>query len=173
MKTSVSGVNSAASTRIPGQDLSNQPKTKGSKRPLPWPVMNEEKCIVKPRGRHLRPNRGTLETPETPEKGPNMPWNATLSAHKAKKQELKVKGAIQKRSLSTQAGDPGVCGKKRPMQPAKIFLSEEQKRVIDIVLKQGKSVFFTGSAGELTNFLSTSCANDFHQVPESLCYCVN
>lgn len=37
---------------------------------------------------------------------------------------------------------------KKKKKQTKIELSEEQKKVRDLVVKEGKNVFFTGSAGE-------------------------
>ncbi|KAL1955408.1 hypothetical protein VTO42DRAFT_8564 [Malbranchea cinnamomea] len=71
------------------------------------------------------------------------PWNTTMSALKAEQKELRKQ---QKRRVTTERKV-----NERTIQPegklAPIFLSEEQKHVLDVIVNQGKSVFFTGSAG--------------------------
>lgn len=77
-----------------------------------------------------------------------MPWETTASAVKAAQQEYKVKSTVLKRSNSKAVdSDIAPVVKKHKEQVAPVFLSEEQQRVIDLVLSSGKSVFFTGSAG--------------------------
>lgn len=71
------------------------------------------------------------------------PWNTTASAVKAEQKEMRKQ---QKIRVTTDKKPSD-----RTIQPegklAPIFLSEEQKNVIDVIAGQGKSVFFTGSAG--------------------------
>lgn len=71
------------------------------------------------------------------------PWDTTASAIKAEQKEMRRQ---QKMRVTTDKKPSD-----RTIQPegklAPIFLSEEQKNVIDVIVRQGKSVFFTGSAG--------------------------
>ena len=126
------------------------------KRRLPWLHQSEEVHAEeepeakRPRGRKPREPRQTREAPETPQKGPSMPWDTTASAAKAVRQEFKVKTAFQKRSISSKAEGvvlEKVIKKQKEDRLHSIFLSEEQQRVIDLVLNSKNSVFFTGSAG--------------------------
>lgn len=73
------------------------------------------------------------------------PWNKTASAMKAEQKELRK---INK-SRSTESKQSEVRGAKTSTAGAvpKIFLSEEQKDILTAVVDQGKSIFFTGSAG--------------------------
>ncbi|KAF8465260.1 hypothetical protein BDZ91DRAFT_232719 [Kalaharituber pfeilii] len=138
----------------------DKPKGTFSRRRIPWLEKTEEKYSevseksnrpsAKIRERERRPKTGA-NAPETPHKAPNMPWNATASALKVQRQEHRGKVAVQKRSASTVTGgnEPDNLKAKKQEQPAAIFLSEEQRRVITLVKDHEKSVFFTGSAGLL------------------------
>lgn len=80
-------------------------------------------------------------------KDKNMPWNKTGSAIKEQRNAFKEKKAAAKK---TTDGTPEVIEhphrrKKAGFSP--ISLSEEQRRVQELVCSQKKSVFFTGSAG--------------------------
>jgi hypothetical protein len=81
----------------------------------------------------------------------SMPWNDSFSNVEAGRKEARKRNSAkqQKRSLTTMADDAELMRKvKKGREPiAKIFLSEEQKRVVDLVVTGGQSVFFTGSAG--------------------------
>ena len=90
--------------------------------------------------------RDTVNKHRTPLKARSMPWDMSASAIKTNRQGIKG----QKRLMSTLAGDDleGPLKKVKPDQPAPIFLSDEQWRVIHMVRDMNKSVFFTGSAGE-------------------------
>ncbi|CAL3969334.1 unnamed protein product [Diplocarpon coronariae] len=68
------------------------------------------------------------------------PWNSTASAVAEEKRKYKDK---QKKRASSAATEK--VAKKAAMAP--ITLSGEQQKVLDLVVNQNKSVFFTGSAG--------------------------
>jgi ATP-dependent DNA helicase PIF1 len=72
-----------------------------------------------------------------------MPWNTTGSAVQDEKKKFRErqKAAREATTESRQAHQ----SKKVAMAP--ITLSQEQQRVLELVVGQGKSVFFTGSAG--------------------------
>lgn len=76
-------------------------------------------------------------------KKPAYPWNTTASAIKAEQKEMrrqqKMRVATEKRANDRTIQTEGKL--------APIFLSEEQKNVLDVIVRHGKSVFFTGSAG--------------------------
>lgn len=69
-----------------------------------------------------------------------MPWNKTASTVKDEQKELR---RINKKKST--AGDYHLT-KPQP-RVASLFLSEEQKAVLDAVVDRQKSIFFTGSAG--------------------------
>jgi len=126
------------------------------KRRLPWLHQSEElhaeeePATKRHRGRRPRELSQTREVPETPHKRPSMPWDTTASAAKVVRQEYKGKTAAQRRTITSKAEDEvfeKVVKKQKEERLHRIFLSEEQQRVIDLVLNSQSSVFFTGSAG--------------------------
>jgi ATP-dependent DNA helicase PIF1 len=80
--------------------------------------------------------------PATPSQ-PNSPypWNKTVSAVKEEQKELRQ----QNKHRQSTNGKPQYSHSHERVPP--IFLSEEQRAVLDAVVDQGKSIFFTGSAG--------------------------
>lgn len=85
-----------------------------------------------------------IYTPMAKEK--SLPWNTTASAVKAQQKQKKL---AKENSTSAETMREAIYGAKTTArsEQAPIFLSEEQKSVLDLVTKKGKSVFFTGSAG--------------------------
>lgn len=72
-----------------------------------------------------------------------MPWNSTGSAIAEDKKRHK-----EKMMMKTRAADGPVGGDRaKQVAMAPVSLSSEQKTVLDLVVNQSKSVFFTGSAG--------------------------
>jgi ATP-dependent DNA helicase PIF1 len=83
-------------------------------------------------------------TPHAKDK--HLPWNTTGSAIAEEKKKFKDKQKAAKKSGDAEM--EGYNGKKKVkavMTP--ISLSSEQNRVLELVVNQSKSVFFTGSAG--------------------------
>jgi ATP-dependent DNA helicase PIF1 len=78
-------------------------------------------------------------------KDKNMPWNTTASAVANEKKQFKDKQKRRIDEAQMEAMERHQRAKKVAMAP--ITLSEEQQRVLDLVVGQQKSVFFTGSAG--------------------------
>lgn len=132
---------------IPAQELR-------SSAPVPW--------SSSPQSHHLppsesRPLPGTDEARSLPWKGdkwkyngaattpqpkakPSYPWNKTASAIKEEQKEIR-----QQHKNRNQVKKPKTTAA-RPKVPA-LFLSEEQKAVLEAVVEKGRSIFFTGSAG--------------------------
>jgi ATP-dependent DNA helicase PIF1 len=81
-------------------------------------------------------------------KDKSMPWNTTASAVKEQQRKFKVKQKAA-RKVDEAALDAFEDHHRKHKQAAMapISLSDEQKRVLELVVKQNKSVFFTGSAG--------------------------
>ena len=71
---------------------------------------------------------------------PSEPWNKSASAIKEEQKELR------REYKKNQKGDE-VPQPQSEEKVAGIFLSDEQKAVLDAVVERGKSIFFTGSAG--------------------------
>lgn len=76
------------------------------------------------------------------------PWNTTASA--VKEQQKLLRKANKKLFIDNDATDEAKAAaivKKKSTTVARPHLSAEQRHVLDLVVEQGKSVFFTGSAG--------------------------
>ncbi|OJJ80361.1 uncharacterized protein ASPGLDRAFT_866663 [Aspergillus glaucus CBS 516.65] len=95
-------------------------------RTVPW--LNKEELVTK-----------SAPPPVTPARKPKSTaiWNKTASAIKDEQKELRRQSKNQKPE------------QKRPANAhlAPVFLSDEQRHVLDAVVQLGKSIFFTGSAG--------------------------
>lgn len=95
-------------------------------------------------------------------------YDMTQSAMKAAKAAIKSKSNTKKRSLEDMLknnNQPSAGG-----EVARVFLSQEQRGVIDM-LKTGKSVFFTGSAGTGKSVLLRSAIQELkqlHKQPENV-----
>lgn len=72
-------------------------------------------------------------------------WNKTASAVKEEQRRIRQgsKHSIKNNKSSTEKSN---AGRKRETV-ARVFLSDEQKSVLDLVAEKKKSIFFTGSAG--------------------------
>ena len=109
-----------------------QPPPPSKRRTMPWlDKQGNDKSLTPP--------------PSNKANASSYPWNKTASAMKAEQKELRK---INK-SRSTEAKQSEGLGAKAPTvsRLPKIFLSEEQKGVLTAVVEDGKSIFFTGSAG--------------------------
>lgn len=75
------------------------------------------------------------------------PWNTTASA--VKEQQKKHREEAKELSLKKVDGTEDSVRKAKSTQkrPARVFLSDEQQHVLELVIEKKKSVFFTGSAG--------------------------
>lgn len=72
------------------------------------------------------------------------PWNTTASAIKLQQKTLREQ---HKAKVAETVDDTENVNRKKNIDIAKMFLSDEQKNVLDLVIAHKKSVFFTGSAG--------------------------
>jgi len=74
------------------------------------------------------------------------PWNKTASAFKEEQKKLRQGNRkLVKDIVGSEVAKSST--KKKRETVARVFLSDEQKSVLNIVAEQKKSVFFTGSAG--------------------------
>jgi ATP-dependent DNA helicase PIF1 len=131
------------------QEEDERPKPQKA-RQLPWAP------VAKRDGRGatfstVRKSREGTRTSSGKVASDGMPWNDSFSNIEAGKKEARKRNAAkqQKRTITTLSDDLAERAMKSRETVAKIFLSEEQKRVIDLVVDQSFSVFFTGSAGGL------------------------
>ena len=84
--------------------------------------------------------------PADKDKHAPYPWNKTASALKDEQKELRRRNG--QRGTQMKPEGTAVLGKKSSITHVPTtFLSEEQRGILKAVVEEGKSVFFTGSAG--------------------------
>jgi ATP-dependent DNA helicase PIF1 len=98
-------------------------------------------------GEAMRPTSRGMATPASKmNKKAQFPWNTTASA--VKDQQKKHREEVKKTIKKNEGTDESILkAKTKRKQVARVFLSEEQQHVLDLVVEKKKSVFFTGSAG--------------------------
>lgn len=138
--------------KVAQQSTSAQPKP-AKRRTLPWLDTAASEASSEP----TRSVTSTLSMPRTSlatpapskeKKDKSMyPWNTTASA--VKEQQRKHREETRKVSSKKVDGTEESVDKATTKQkrPARVFLSEEQQHVLELVIEKKKSVFFTGSAG--------------------------
>ena len=83
-----------------------------------------------------------------PKDKPNSPYPWNKSASAMKEEQKKLRQGHRKLSKDVEGGEVAKSNtKKKKETVARVFLSDEQKSVLNLVAEQKKSVFFTGSAG--------------------------
>jgi len=133
-------------------------KSKPAKRrPIPWLKQQEVEKAKSPvhsaesvKSNTSKPRMAKGEsTPLTKNASTSTyPWNTTASAVKAQQKQLReVKKNPTKAQEVTEVDKVAVNTTKKRKQLPQIFLSQEQNHVLNLVVEQKKSVFFTGSAG--------------------------
>jgi ATP-dependent DNA helicase PIF1 len=107
-----------------------------------------EEDIVRPKKRQSTETKQEIAvTPKT--KSPYL-WNTTASALKQQQKNLREQNKKQGKENEASVDDLQDAVKKRKKNTVhRIFLSEEQQNVLNLVTEYKKSVFFTGSAGML------------------------
>jgi ATP-dependent DNA helicase PIF1 len=120
------------------------------RRTLPW--IEEEEKVAASAARHqsideaMRPTSRGMSTPAAKMNKKQFPWNTTASA--VKDQQKKHREEVKKAVKKNEGTDESILkAKTKRKQVARVFLSEEQQHVLDLVVEKKKSVFFTGSAG--------------------------
>lgn len=86
-----------------------------------------------------------MSTPQG-KSGADLPWNKTASAVKEEQKRLRQGARKIKEGWDKNKMEEIKKAAKRE-SIARVFLSDEQKEVLKLVVEQKKSVFFTGSAG--------------------------
>ena len=148
-----------------------QPKTKRAF--LPWSqnqqqarssqqaddqVEEEEEETPRPKKRQSTETKP--EPAATPKVKSQYPWNTTASAVKLQQKNLRELNKKQSKENDVLVDDLKDAVKKRKKNTVhRIFLSEEQQNVLNLVTEYKKSVFFTGSAGMSSYSVSCTSAN--------------
>jgi len=121
------------------------------RRTLPWIEENEKEAANAARHQStddaMRPTSRGMSTPASKMNPKSQfPWNTTASA--VKDQQKKHREEVKKAVKKNEGTDESILkAKTKRKQVARVFLSEEQQHVLDLVVEKKKSVFFTGSAG--------------------------
>lgn len=134
------------------QTAANAEPREVKRRTLPWLEKKDDESAgastsYQSIGEAMRPSSRGLATPASKmNKKSQFPWNTTASA--VKDQQRKHKEEVKKTIKKNEGTDESIQkAKTKRKQVARVFLSEEQQHVLDLVVEKKKSVFFTGSAG--------------------------
>ena len=139
---------------------SDDKEDKLSKRHIPDFIQEKIKNVKEHRDSRARSNK---YTPLPKDKGNSKyPWNTTASAVKEQQKQLRQG---QRKPTKDHEGDEVAKSNSRRKREtvAKVFLSDEQKSVLDLVSEKSKSVFFTGSAGTGKSVLLREIIKVFRQ----------
>ena len=126
-----------------------------SSAPVPWSSSPPEHRQSRPSKRRTVPwrhNDEEKENPYTPVASKTvddpspMPWNKTASALKVEQKHLRKAKKSRPATPKTEDTPPAADVTKEGALPS-LFLSKEQKSIRASVIDEGKSIFFTGSAG--------------------------
>lgn len=91
---------------------------------------------------------GEAYTPLPKDKASSLyPWNTTASAVKEEQKRLRQDNKKLVKYNEGGSEKSSIKKKRKGETVAKVFLSDEQKLVLNLVAEQKRSVFFTGSAG--------------------------
>lgn len=136
---------------VPENDGSPHEPAPSSSIPIPWSSSPPSHMLPPPKRRTLpwldnetgndktTNDRASTSTPAKLK--PVYPWNKTVSAVKEEQKELR------RQNKKRQQADAKPRLYKPRERVASLFLSDEQRGVLEAVVDQGKSIFFTGSAG--------------------------
>jgi ATP-dependent DNA helicase PIF1 len=142
-----------------------KPPEPTKRRTLPWLQKTSQTAVrEEPEPESSRPSKrrsteatsAVKATPVKKEIKSEYPWNTTQSALKLQQKNLRD---AHKAIKATEANDEDVkeaIRKKKKNTVHRIFLSEEQQHVLNLVVEYKKSVFFTGSAGKWLTFVFTT-----------------
>ena len=133
------------------------------RRTLPWlqsdgrTKVEAAEDVIEDEQETSRPNKrrsveaAVVATPAPKSSKPDYPWNTTQSAIKQQQKTLREaskKAASAKVNEGTDEDMKEAIKRKKKTMVHRIFLSEEQQNVLNLVVENKKSVFFTGSAGK-------------------------
>ena len=108
-----------------------------------------DKIVAAKENKIAREAAGETYTPLPKNKGNSpYPWNKTASAVKEEQKRLRQgHRKLVKDVEGTDVAKSNTKKKKKREALPRVFLSDEQRSVLNLVVEQQKSVFFTGSAG--------------------------
>ena len=129
------------------KDRIRKTQSKSSNKTIEVPDLAADTIVKAKEGKGAGGVQGEAYTPLPKDKiSSPYPWNKTASALKEEQKKLRQgHRKLVKDHEGPQAAKSNT--KKKRESVARVFLSDEQKSVLNLVAQQGKSVFFTGSAG--------------------------
>lgn len=136
------------SSRAPVEiiNLTEEAEARKKRRKIPWAGKAEAAASHQPLSKVPSRSRTVPSSKASQAPGkPQLPWDMTASEFK-KASSVTRKKADQKRGMST-AAEPGE--RRTVLKQRKLQLTTEQMQVLNLVVDDGRSVFFTGSAGLL------------------------
>ena len=135
---------------LPWLDISGLEKEETGKMPPPYvqQIIDRQSKARQSAGLETE---GVSFTPLPSNKSkPPYPWNKTASAVKEEQRKLRQASKKLMRSHENDGSDAAAARMRGIVERgsvARVFLSDEQKKVLNLVAEDKKSVFFTGSAG--------------------------
>ena len=146
--------NTHAGTRAAQPVAQTESAPKPSKRrTLPWLAQESRVEAQSPKRAKSGGSLGQSAPPIEPTKTPapkksetQYPWDASASAIKEQRKLRKESKKIAQESTTLPSDSAGIQTRK-PTPIARLALSTEQRHILDLIVDQKKSVFFTGSAG--------------------------
>ena len=151
-----------SSAPIPWSSSPPEPPRPSKRRTVPW--LDKDN---KPKGETFtKPKKETFTPLPKDKPTEKYPWNRTASALRDEQKALRQRNKDRQQKkidLSKQTSN----GKRVP----ETFLSEEQRQIVEVV-NQGKSVFFTGSAGTgksvLMRAIIAKLRDIYHKEPDRI-----
>lgn len=147
-----------------GASIDDNPRP-AKRRTVPWSKSREADAEVD--GKKALPFTRTGfsgKIDSTPaQKSKSMPWDTTASAIKEQQKAFKLQKKMARDDASALEDVQDIVKSTSRSRPAPIFLSEEQKKVLELVINKKKSVFFTGSAGTGKSVLMRSIIADLRK----------
>lgn len=125
-----------------------------SQRAEDWIEGDEEEAVRPKKRQTIAPKPEPVSTPASKSQ---YLWNTTASALKQQQKNLREQNKKKEAEAVSVDDLKDAAKKKRKNAVARLFLSEEQQHVLNLVTEQKKSVFFTGSAGMFHPFSHLPC----------------
>lgn len=112
-------------------------------------IIDRDKAQAAKRGRYRYGESGEGSLTPLPKNSLSSPypWNKTASAMKEEQKRLRQGNKKLVKNLEADDASKMMASTKRKETLARVCLSEEQRKVLNLVAEGNKSVFFTGSAG--------------------------
>lgn len=134
------------------------PLNQSKRRTIPWldehnadllnPMVppHAKKIIERKQGSEARISTQNVSSTPVPKQNRDSPyaWNMTASGVKAEQKKLRQGN---KKLVKDNIDEEKRVSTKKAKRVSRVFLSEEQRKVLDLVVEAKRSVFFTGSAG--------------------------